>query len=207
MAFLPAAIFQGPTLRSEPPLAGQSRRKVSPGPDVRPADQTDNRRRLGCFLSGCVPNPVAGRASKDIRKLAKELRRVVYRSVACISHDDVSSRDAIFRLSLVNNQRDGITGCLAQPDGHFVQVIEGETRRVATLLDRIRADPRHEHLTILGEWVVSGRLFSGWAMARPDPTPLSKQAFRVCTVDGSGVQVTTALLDLMGPGDHLYSVT
>lgn len=145
-------------------------------------------------------------ATKDIPQLANELRRVVYRSVACIPHDDVSGRNAIFRSSLINNQREGITGCLAQPDGHFVQVIEGETRRVGVLLERIRADPRHEQLTILGEWIVSGRLFSGWAMARPDPTPLSQQAFKVCTVDGSGVQVTSALLGLMGPGDHLYAV-
>jgi hypothetical protein len=62
-------------------------------------------------------------------------------------------------------------------------------------------------MTVLGEWIVSGRLFSGWAMARPDPTPLNQQAFKHCTVDGSGVQVTSALLMLMGPGDHLYAVT
>lgn len=139
--------------------------------------------------------------------MPKELRRVVYRSVALLEHDDVAGRDVIFKTSLANNRRDDITGCLAQPDGHFVQVIEGEKRRVDRLLERIRSDSRHEHLTVLGEWVVSGRLFSGWAMARPDPTPMKKQAFSVCTVDGSGVQVTSVLLGLMGPGDHLYSIT
>jgi hypothetical protein len=33
-------------------------------------------------------------------------------------------------------------------------------------------------------------------MARPDPEPLSNQAFRIVTEDGSGVQVTGILLDM-----------
>ncbi|MFN3669203.1 MAG: BLUF domain-containing protein [Brevundimonas sp.] len=139
--------------------------------------------------------------------MGKELHRVVLRSVARLHHDDVIGRDAIFRKSITNNIRDGVTGCLAQPDGHFVQVIEGVKGQVDSLLDRIRADDRHEQMTVLGRWTVSGRLFIGWAMARPDPTPMNDQAFRVCTRDGSGVQVTTVLLGLMGPGDHLYAVT
>ena len=138
--------------------------------------------------------------------MPKELSRIVYRSLARIRHDDVAGRDHIFRISIANNRRDGITGCLAQPDGHFVQVIEGQKSKVDLLVARIKADPRHEEVTVLGEWTVRQRLFIGWAMARPDPTPMSAQAFRVCTQQGSGVQVTSVLLGLMGPGDHLYSV-
>jgi hypothetical protein len=154
-----------------------------------------------------VHTPQLAFRRESLVHLAKELKRVVYRSVALLDHDDVAGRDVIFKTSSANNLREGITGCLAQPDGHFVQVIEGEKHTVNRLLERIRADPRHEQLTVLGEWVVSGRLFSGWAMARPDPRPMNQQAFRVCTVDGSGVQVTSVLLDLMGPGDHLYAIT
>lgn len=139
--------------------------------------------------------------------MPKQLCRIVYRSVARILHDDIPARDAIFRASITNNRRDGITGCLAQPDGHFVQVVEGLKVKVDLLMDRIAADTRHDHITILGRWTVQGRLFNGWAMARPDPTPMSEQAFHVCTQDGSGVQVTSVLLGLMDPGDHLYSVT
>ncbi len=47
-----------------------------------------------------------------------------------------------------------------------------------------------------GEGTITARLFSGWAMARPDPEPLSRQAFRIVTEDGSGVQVTGILLDM-----------
>ena len=34
-------------------------------------------------------------------------------------------------------------------------------------------------------------------MARPDPTPLSDQSFRIITQDGSGAQVTGILLGLL----------
>lgn len=139
--------------------------------------------------------------------MTKELYRLVYRSRARISDDDVAGRDAIFKISLKNNHRDEITGCLAQPDGHFVQVIEGAKNKLDALMDRIRSDERHQDLTVLGEWKINGRLFRGWAMARPDPAPMSEQSFRVCVNDGSGVEVTSVLLSLMTPGDHLYAVT
>lgn len=139
--------------------------------------------------------------------MSKQLSRIVYRSVAHLAHADDAGRDAIFRASITNNRRNGITGCLAQPDGHFVQVIEGLKTQVDLLMERIKADPRHEQVTLLGQWTVEGRLFNGWAMAHPDPTPMSDQSFHVCTQEGSGVQVTSVLLGLMEPGAHLYSVT
>ncbi|MFN3538378.1 MAG: BLUF domain-containing protein, partial [Brevundimonas sp.] len=83
----------------------------------------------------------------------------------------------IFRASVTNNRRDGITGCLAVPDGKFVQVIEGARSTVEALIGRLRADDRHRNLTVLGEWPIANRLFNGWAMAQPDPTPLSAQSF------------------------------
>lgn len=94
--------------------------------------------------------------------------------------------DAIFQVSTKNNKRDGLTGALAQPDGKFVQVIEGRRRNVSQLLDRLRSDSRHENVTILGDWPIKARLFYGWAMARPDPTPLGQQDFKVVTESGSG---------------------
>jgi hypothetical protein len=63
---------------------------------------------------------------------------------------------------------------------------------------RLCADSRQDNLVVLGEWPIEARLFAGWAMARPDPTPLSDQAFRIVTEDGSGVQVTGILLGLTG---------
>ncbi|MGZ9114570.1 MAG: BLUF domain-containing protein [Brevundimonas sp.] len=128
--------------------------------------------------------------------MRKKLKRLVYRSESLIDHDDTVALDAIFRVSVANNRRDRITGALAPPDGKFVQVIEGAAADVDDLMVRIRADTRHRRLAVLGEWPVTARLFAGWAMARPDPRPLSQQAFNIVTEDGSGVQVTDVLLGM-----------
>jgi hypothetical protein len=136
--------------------------------------------------------------------MTNDLRRLVYRSDALIAHDDIASLDAIMKTSVRNNRRDRIAGCLAQPDGRFVQVIEGRKGKTDDLMQRIIGDTRHESLSILGDWPINARLFVGWAMARPDPTPLSDQAFRIVTEDGSGAQVTGILLDLMSRRDQHY---
>lgn len=130
--------------------------------------------------------------------MAKDLCRLVYRSDSRIDHNDAVALDGIFRASVRNNIRDRITGALALPDGKFVQVIEGRKRDLDALMVRIRADRRHADLVVLGDWSIASRLFAGWAMARPDPAPLSKQAFRIVTEDGSGVQVTGILLGMAG---------
>lgn len=132
------------------------------------------------------------------------LWRVVYRSDSCIAHADTESLDDIFRVSVTNNRREGITGCLALPDGKFVQVIEGIRSKVDALVDRIRADVRHRNLTVLGEWPIQNRLFTGWAMARPDPTPLKDQSFRIITETGSGAQVTGILSELTEQTESLF---
>ncbi|MFN3816166.1 BLUF domain-containing protein [Brevundimonas sp.] len=128
----------------------------------------------------------------------------MYRSDSCIAHADTESLDDIFRVSVTNNRREGITGCLALPDGKFVQVIEGIRSKVDALVDRIRADVRHRNLTVLGEWPIQNRLFTGWAMARPDPTPLKDQSFRIITETGSGAQVTGILSELTEQTESLF---
>lgn len=137
--------------------------------------------------------------------MTKDLHRLVYRSDSLIDHGDTVALDAIFKSSVRNNGRDRITGALALPDGKFVQVIEGRKRDLDNLMDRIRADDRHVNVAVLGDWAIAARLFPGWAMARSDPTPLSYKAFRIVTEDGSGVQVTSILLDMaQGPTDVFW---
>lgn len=137
--------------------------------------------------------------------MREQLTRLVYRSESLIDHDDVAGLDAIFRVSQAYNRRDRVTGALALPDGKFVQVMEGAKPSLDALMIRVRADARHEHVKVLGEWTVTARLFPRWAMARPDPRPLGDQAFRIITEDGSGVQVTSLLLGMTeGPVGTWY---
>tara|TARA_R110000764_G_scaffold50814_1_gene111559 strand:- start:31 stop:462 length:432 start_codon:yes stop_codon:yes gene_type:complete len=139
----------------------------------------------------------------------KSLTRLVYRSDSCISHDDTAALDEIFRVSLRNNARDGLTGALALPDGKFIQAIEGEQAPLEALMARLQADDRHTNITMLGSWPITARLFRGWAMARPDPTPLGEQAFRIATDVGSGAQVAGLLIDLVetAPKSGMFSLT
>jgi hypothetical protein len=123
-----------------------------------------------------------------------------------LASDDAGAIDALFRTSVQNNKRDGINGCLAQPDGHFVQVIEGNEGRVGRLMERIRADARHNAVDVLGQWSIPAPLFTGWAMARPDTTPLADQQFKIIDQVGSAAQVTSVLLSLVEDRAALYNL-
>lgn len=124
------------------------------------------------------------------------LCRLVYRSQSLISHEDRPALRAIFDISVRNNRRDRITGALALPDGTFVQALEGTRSKIDGLMARLGADDRHMGIVVLGEWDISARLFEGWSMAAPDPTPLDSQSFRIMTQNGSGAQVAGLLLSL-----------
>lgn len=139
--------------------------------------------------------------------MAKLLKRLVYRSKSLVPHDDEASLRQIYAASLKNNKRDKITGCLAQPDGHFVQVVEGEADNVDRLMKRIASDPRHENVVILDQWPIEARLFQGWHMGQPDLTPLSDQSFRIINDAGSGAQVVGVLTAVVETRDRLFGLT
>lgn len=138
--------------------------------------------------------------------MPRSLVRTVYRSRSTLHPDNVEELDKIFRTSIRNNLKARLTGCLAHPDGHFVQVIEGESGRVSLLMERLRTDNRHTDIEVLGQWKAGSRLFSAWAMARPDLRPLAEQSFRLINEKGSGSQITAILLALVADGTSFYSL-
>lgn len=69
---------------------------------------------------------------------------------------------------------------------------------------RLEADDRHSEFVVLGRWPTPARLFSSWAMARPNLTPLADQPFRLINETGSGAQVTGLLLNLVEDDKALY---
>ena len=91
------------------------------------------------------------------------------------------------------------------PDGRFVQAIEGSLKALDALMVTLSLDVRHSDIVILGDWPITARLFPGWAMAHPDPTPLDAQSFRIITEDGSGAQCTGLLLGLMQNRAPMFS--
>ncbi len=72
--------------------------------------------------------------------------------------------DSILESSRRNNDRNGITGVLFYSDGHFLQVLEGESLVVRQIYDRIMTDSRHRDIVLLLNEPVARRDFDGWTM-------------------------------------------
>lgn len=96
------------------------------------------------------------------------LVRLVYRSRSTLNPEDVDALDNIFKSSVRNNMYNNVSGCLANPSGQFVQVIEGHASAIDTLMEKLIVDPRHTDVVVLARWSTPARIFSRWAMARPN---------------------------------------
>jgi hypothetical protein len=93
--------------------------------------------------------------------------RLVYRSHSRIPLDDRPVALAeILRVARSANARASITGALLITDNWFVQALEGEESSVQALYQRIRQDPRHEHVTLIESGNRDACVFSRWAMAQ-----------------------------------------
>ena len=99
------------------------------------------------------------------------LERLVYCSRARIDTASLQAISEILGVSQRNNARDGLTGALAINDGWFLQVLEGSTPAIDSLLRRLAGDPRHADVEVLSRRPVSGRLFADWSMIATRITP------------------------------------
>ena len=97
------------------------------------------------------------------------LHQVVYCSRAADDVDDNAVDRLISKARRVNPEL-GITGLLVFGSGVFFQWIEGPRDNVTQLMNRIRQDPRHEHVVMLSESEeVRERLFPDWSMELVTP--------------------------------------
>ncbi len=94
-----------------------------------------------------------------------ELYRVMYVSKA--SHPFTKGElDDLLAGARARNQAHGISGILVYDAGSFLQVFEGPTERVSTLVRNIQRDPRHGEVVFLSAGAVEDRYFEGWGMDR-----------------------------------------
>jgi hypothetical protein len=89
---------------------------------------------------------------------------LVYRSVSKPEFRLDLIQEMLFRAK-ENNHKLGITGCLLYYHGEFIQYLEGNQYRVLTLFDRIKEDPRHTQVELLGYEEREKRAFASWDMA------------------------------------------
>ncbi len=90
--------------------------------------------------------------------------QVIYTSCPCESFTPAALSD-VMDVSRRNNLRHDITGILLHTEDQILQVVEGPQEAVLQLMERIRADTRHEDLRIILAHTVARRDFGEWNMA------------------------------------------
>lgn len=86
------------------------------------------------------------------------IERLIYVSRAAPGLDARAVFD-IARRAHNRNSRLLLTGALLHLDGHFLQVLEGDPRRVRERFERIAADPRHADVQLRLHAAVPARAF------------------------------------------------
>lgn len=93
---------------------------------------------------------------------------LLYNTVYCsraTAGVDSAAVDSIIQSSRRHNPEMGITGLLVFGSGIFFQWLEGPRDNVTSLMERLKADPRHENVVSLTETEeVRERLFPNWDM-------------------------------------------
>jgi hypothetical protein len=92
-----------------------------------------------------------------------DLNRLVYISDATRAMSSGEVRKLV-ELSKANNNQKGISGVLLYSGAHFMQVLEGDPKIVASLYTHICRDPRHTNHRQLTHKEAGYRLFPEWGM-------------------------------------------
>lgn len=72
--------------------------------------------------------------------------------------------NALHQQAKRNNQQLAITGLLLHTNRHFMQLLEGPAALVRTRFAIIAADPRHQHVRLVSERLITSRQFPNWHM-------------------------------------------
>jgi hypothetical protein len=100
------------------------------------------------------------------------LYNLVYCSRAAAGVDDTVVA-AIIASAQRRNPRKGITGMLVFGGGMFFQWLEGPHTSIQELMERLRADARHDGIVLLSEDEDRReRLFPNWDMERVEPADI-----------------------------------
>ena len=98
---------------------------------------------------------------------------LLYVSKSCLRLPQEEGRVAdIVAVSRRRNVALEVTGALMFVETHFAQVLEGPGAAVTTLMESIRADPRHTDLTVIDTETLVRRRFARWTMAYAGPRML-----------------------------------
>lgn len=72
--------------------------------------------------------------------------------------------DKILENCKKNNPKIDITGVLLFSSTRFIQYVEGESKQILALYDKIKLDKRHEKVMMISYGPISKKLFPSWHM-------------------------------------------
>lgn len=67
-----------------------------------------------------------------------------------------------------NNSHQDITGMLIYSDDSFMQILEGDYKKINDLYQKIKKDPRHSQIISISLGMLKKRFFPSWAMAHKE---------------------------------------
>lgn len=82
--------------------------------------------------------------------------------------DEENIANQIVSNAILNNTKIGITGAMTFDGNDFAQILEGEKSVVLELYEKIKADPRHNNITLIKEQDIKTRHYQKWAMKHLD---------------------------------------
>lgn len=111
---------------------------------------------------------VLRRAARQNRAMPERLYSLTYLSRLRMADSRAALRASVLNIlesSRANNRVLGITGVLLFSGVGFAQVLEGRNPDIERVFARIRADHRHQDVTVINEQAISERSFGEWHMA------------------------------------------
>lgn len=72
--------------------------------------------------------------------------------------------DNILKACERNNSHSDATGVLLYSDSRFIQYLEGDYKKIISLYDKIKQDPRHRNVVMVQMGQVDERQFPSWQM-------------------------------------------
>lgn len=74
----------------------------------------------------------------------------------------------ILEISRKHNPEEGLTGVLIKNDKFFIQLLEGDRKRVRRLYQKLLKDKRHKNAKVLMEFEDKKPIFPNWSMGYVD---------------------------------------
>ncbi len=72
--------------------------------------------------------------------------------------------DKILEACERNNSHSDATGVLLYSESKFIQYLEGDYKKIISLYDKIKQDPRHRNVVMVQMGNIDERLFPSWQM-------------------------------------------